>query len=262
MLIRYLKANSNIRDKIMIARLFIYFTFFLLLTGCKTELYGGLSEKEGNHMFAILYKAGISVDKKTDKDRFITLLVEKEQSASAIDTLNNHGYPKDHFTNLGDVFSKEGLISSPTEEKARLIYALSQEISSTLSQIDGVLTARVHVVMPDKSEYGKEPKPTSASVFIKHTADTNLDSLTGKIKLLVANSIVGLTEKQVSVALFPSSSSQTNIIQDNSVSMITVIIGTILIMVLLGLAGWYAYRQYALKRNDTTKITTEAGQAA
>ncbi|MFT7108650.1 MAG: type III secretion protein J [Psychrobacter glaciei] len=236
----------------MIARLFIYFVLFLLLTGCKTELYGGLSEKEGNHMFAILYKAGISVDKKTDKDRFVTLLVEKEQSASAIDTLNNHGYPKDHFTNLGDVFSKEGLISSPTEEKARLIYALSQEISSTLSQIDGVLTARVHVVMPDKSEYGKKPEPTSASVFIKHTSDTNLDALTGKIRLLVANSIIGLTEKQVSVALFPSSANKTNIVHGGSISVITIIISTIFVLLLLALAGWYAYRQYLAKQvNDS-----------
>jgi len=107
MLIRYLKANSNIRDEIMIARLFIYFAFFFILTGCKTELYGGLSEKEGNHMFAILYKAGISVDKETDKDRFITLLVEKEQSASAITTLNKHDYTKEQFNKKRNVFTKK-----------------------------------------------------------------------------------------------------------------------------------------------------------
>ena len=246
----------------MAVRIFILLITLCSLAGCKTELYGGLTEKEGNEMFAILYNAGIEIDKKTNKDRLVTLLVEESHSATAIHILKNHGYPKDQFTNIGDVFSKDGLISSPTEEKARLIYALSQEISSTLSQIDGVLTARVHVVMPDKTEYGKKPEPPSASVFIKHSSDTNLANLVSQIKQLVANSINGLSDKQVSVALFPSTTQSTNVVATGLPWLIQGLIALTVIALLLVL-GWFGYRKYQNNLNEKNPpVATDNQQTA
>lgn len=246
----------------MAIRILTVFFVLFAISGCKTELYGGLSEKEGNEMFAILYNAGIEIDKQTNKDRLVTLLVEESHSATAIHILKNHGYPKEQFTNIGDVFSKDGLISSPTEEKARLIYALSQEISSTLSQIDGVLTARVHVVMPEKSEYGKKPEPPSASVFIKHSSETNLTNLITQIKQLVANSINGLSDKQVSVALFPSIVQDTNIVS-KGISAILQLVIALGVVALILVSGWFGYKKYqsSSKRKDST-ISDENRQPA
>lgn len=246
----------------MTNRIFALLTLLFLITGCKTELYGGLSEKEGNEMFAILYNAGLSIEKETDKDRFVTLLVEEEQSASAIQILKNNGFPKDRFTNIGDVFSKDGLISSPTEEKARLIYALSQEISSTLSQIDGVLTARVHVVMSEKNEYNRKSAPPSASVFIKHIESVDIVSLTGKIKSLVANSINGLTDKQVTVALFPALKNSEKRAELNSSSIITWIILSLILLALLSIGAWLGYQHYIKNKQDELATNPENGQTA
>lgn len=177
-----------------------------MLSGCKTELYNGLSQKEGNEMLAILLVAGISTEKLPDSDERIKLMVEESQLSLALATLKSQGYPKDKFASLGEVFPDEGLISSPLEERARLMFAKSQEISSTLSQIDGVITARVHIVKPQEEKIrGRNKEITSsASVFIKHAPNIDIESLVPQIKLLVNNSIEGLNYDRISVILVPA----------------------------------------------------------
>ena len=204
-----ISAIALLTRPITIAKACLCVVLVLTLTACKSELYGALSEQEGNEMYAILKSAGIDVEKKTGKDQVITLIVDDHQIARSIMLLKNHGYPKKKFLTMNDVFPKDGVISSPTEEKARYIYAMSQDISSTLSHIDGVLVARVHVVLPEKKKFADETQPSSASVFLKYSVDATLDTLVPQIKMLVANSIQGLHYDNVSVALFPSSPEDT-----------------------------------------------------
>ena len=78
-----------------------------------------------------------------------TVMVDKARFADAINILKEAGLPKQEFQSMGQVFKKDGLISSPTQERAQMIFALSQELSRTVSEIDGVLSARVHLVLPE-----------------------------------------------------------------------------------------------------------------
>ncbi|WP_295031906.1 type III secretion system inner membrane ring lipoprotein SctJ [Shewanella sp.] len=182
----------------------------IMLTACQTELYKGLSQKEGNEMLAILLIAGVSTQKLPDSEDKVKLMVEESQLSLALATLKSQGYPKDKFVSLEDIFPDEGLISSPLEERARLMFAKSQEISSTLSQIDGVITARVHIVKPEeKRTRGRNREiNSSASVFIKHAPDIEIESLVPQIKLLVNNSVEGLNYDRISVVLVPARQSR------------------------------------------------------
>ncbi|MCK1666359.1 type III secretion inner membrane ring lipoprotein SctJ [Bradyrhizobium sp. 153] len=171
----------------------------LALVGCKADLYTKVQEREANEMLAVLLKNGVDAVRVAAKDGTITIQVEQTQIASAIDLLNGEGLPRHAFKSLGEVFSAAGLIASPIEERARYVYALSEELSRTISDIDGVLSARVHVVLPKNDLLRRDTTPSSASVFIRHDSRANLSILLPQIKMLVANSIEGLSYDKVAV---------------------------------------------------------------
>jgi len=177
----------------------------LLLSGCgKMELFSQMSENEANAMIAILLQAGIDTDKKAGKDNMYSLSVDKENFAEAVSLLRLYGFPKEHFQGLGTVFAKSGLVSSPTEERIRFMYALAQSMEETLSQIDGVVLARVHIVLPAYNPYAEvASSPSAASVFIKFRESAKLDAYVPQIKALVVNSVEGLSYDNVTLALFP-----------------------------------------------------------
>ena len=182
----------------------------LLLSGCeRAELYTGLTEREANEMLAVVQSAGFSAAKATpDNGKTWTLTARKSEFAEEVALLEARGYPRERYESLGDVFKKQGFVSSPTEERARMMFGLSQELSRTISEIDGVVDARVHVAMPENDPLGDEAKPASAAVFIKYDPSVELTSQVGSIKALVVNSIEGLPYDKVTVVLSPARPAQ------------------------------------------------------
>ncbi|MGI9510409.1 MAG: type III secretion system inner membrane ring lipoprotein SctJ [Geminicoccaceae bacterium] len=179
------------------------FGLCLLLAACKVELHSNLDERDANEILAVLMKNGIAASRTAAKDKTLTVMVEEANFAEAVDILQAHSLPREKFNDLCSVFTGEGMISSPVEDRARLVCALSQELSRTISEIDGVLSARVHVVLPENTLGRAKVKPSSASVFIRHHEDAPIDKLSPQIKILVANGIEGLVYDKVSVAMVP-----------------------------------------------------------
>ncbi len=237
----------------------LIFVLTVTLLGCQVELFSSLSEQEANEMIAILLKNGLDADKLPGKKGTAKIMVEKSDMAQAISLLKNHGFPKEKFSDLGSVFTKEGLISSPLEERARYIYAVSQELSETLTNLDGVLTARVHVVLPELDSTGDMTNPSSASVFIKYAEGFNIEGAIPQIKLLVNNSIEGLDYDKISVALFPTAKTATdegeglvNVLSmkmsPDSATTFYMLVGFIFIL-LAGLLGTGGYMLWKRKSN-------------
>lgn len=186
--------------------LLISLTFLLAACGAKVDLMASIAEADANEVIAALAKAGIPATKVAGKEGMVGIQVEAKNSARAVDTLRQLGLPRENFTGMGQVFQKSGLISSPLEERARYLYALSQDLSATLSRIDGVVFARVHLVLPEKGSALDKDSPSSAAVFIKHRAEFDLEVLQPQVRRMVVNSIPGLTADRVSIVLVPSAS--------------------------------------------------------
>ncbi|EAV41321.1 Type III secretion component protein SctJ [Stappia aggregata IAM 12614] len=160
-----------------------------------------MSEQDANGMLSVLMANGISVEKRYDGDDGVSLLVDEADLAPAIGILSENGFPRTERESIGSVFQKSGIMSSPFEERVRYIHALGEEVSGTLNEIDGVLMARVHVVLPEKPELGEVIVPSSAAVFIKHSKNVDLDFITPQIRRLVSNSIQGVEYDSVTVVL-------------------------------------------------------------
>jgi type III secretion protein J len=137
---------------------------------------------------------------------------------------------------MGDVFKKEGLVSSPSEERMRFMYAMQQELSNTLSRIDGVVSARVHVAIPANDPLASNIKPASAAVQVLHRPDAKLEPITAAIKELVTRSVEGLPYDNVSVVFLPIARPAASVARDSDPAS-TVMLLTIGSIVSIGIAG-------------------------
>ncbi|WP_144630584.1 type III secretion system inner membrane ring lipoprotein SctJ [Bordetella genomosp. 13] len=255
----------------------------LAACGSRVTLFSASTEGEANELLSALLDSGIRAEKTATKEG-VSISVDGSEVARALDILRARGLPRERFDGMGQIFRKEGLVSSPLEERARYIYALSQELTNTLSQMDGVLAARVHVVLPERGGVGETTTPSTAAVFIKHQAGYNLDALQPQIRKLVTHAIPGLTEDRVSIALVsaqPSTQAAQNgpalasvlgmQVDSGSATGLAVLLGVLILLVVLlaGALGWVLWRvgsPFAIRtgagRTDRREPGGSQGQSA
>lgn len=177
----------------------------VLLAGCaKTPLYSDLTERQANDVEAALLSARIDAQKSPMvKTKGWEISVARSEIPKAMSVLNAAGLPHAPLRTLGDVFPKEGFVSSPLEERARYIFALSQEVEHTLMQLDGVVDARVHIALPERNVLDDKPQSASASVVIIERPGAELEMRETDIKAIVTDGIEGLRDvNRVTVKFF------------------------------------------------------------
>ena len=172
------------------------------LVGCQMDLHTKAKEVDANEMLGALLSAGLDARKSTpDGGKTWTISIEQSQTVRAMEVLRLHALPRERHESLGDLFKKEGLISSPTEERVRFIFGIEQQLAQTISSIDGVMVARVHIVLPNNDPLATQAKPSSASLFVKHRREADLTSLVPTMKNLIVHAVEGLAYEHVTVTL-------------------------------------------------------------
>jgi type III secretion protein J len=251
------------------------YIFLTLLSGCKSELYGRLSEDDAHAVMVVLYGEGINATKvQVDAENWLVEVEEQDQQR-ALAITREHGVPRERFSNMGELFKKEGLVSTPSEVRMRYMYALSQEISNTLSRIDGVVSARVHPVIPINDPLSDKVAKSSAAVFIKHLPDADLQQMAPAIKKLVARSIDGLAAEDVSLTFIATrqpvqlgnGEAPTVFMESSTVANLGLFLGALLALT-WGVFGWRLLRgQKKLLKSSTkpsakpsTKISTPSNK--
>ena len=215
----------------------------LVLAGCKSEVYRGLSETQANAMVAVLLKNGIQPEKSSEKDGYV-ISVESDRVAQTLELMRENSLPRADYENMGQIFSAKGMISSATEERARMTYALGQELSETFSQIDGVLTARVHVVLENQDLATGKSTPASAAVFLRYTPSSQVPNLVPNIRVLAAKAVPGLDQNNVSVMLVPVRDTitvpllETAPVRENRWYAAALGVMLVLVLAALGACGW------------------------
>lgn len=246
----------------------------LTLTGCTVELYANLDQRQANEIVATLFRQGIPADRQVGKNGRYTVHVDEKRFAEAVAILDQNGLPRQEFASLGDVFKNDGIVASPVQERAQMIFALSQELARTVSDIDGVLSARVHLVLPENDPLRQQLIPSSASVFIRHMPTVSMGDLIPQVKMLVANGVAGLSYDKVSVihiaapaqAREAAASTEPEMqsflglwIHRDSVAAAETML-YIVVALLAGLGGWVAY--IAWGRRQQVYSLGDRGRAA
>ena len=173
-------------------------------TGCDKEarLNTNLEETQANLIVAALLDAGISAHKSPGDEGAWNVEVAESRFADAANLLEKKGLPRRAFNGVGEVFKKSGMVSSPSEERIRFMDALAQDLARTISGIDGVLDARVHIVLPENDPFARNALPSSAAVAIRARYDADISDYIPSIKGLVKNAIEGLSFEKISVTVF------------------------------------------------------------
>ena len=179
----------------------------LLLAGCdkETTLHAGLAERQANLVMAALIDAGIGCHKSPGEEGTWDVTVVESRFADAVNLLEKAGLPRQPHQGIGEVFKKTGMISSPSEERIRFMDALAQDLAKTISSIDGVVDARVHVVLPENDPFARHALPSSAAVAIRSRWDADLTDVIPSVKGLVKNAIEGLAYEKIMVTVFRDS---------------------------------------------------------
>ena len=159
----------------------------MLLAGCdkETTLHSGLEERQANLVMAALIDAGIDCHKSPGEEGTWNVMVSEQKFAEAVNLLEQRGLPRRPHLGVGEVFKKTGMISSPSEERIRFMDALAQDLAKTISMIDGVVDARVHVVLPENDPFARNALPSSAAVAIRSRWDADISDIVPSVKGLV-----------------------------------------------------------------------------
>jgi type III secretion protein J len=178
----------------------------VLAFGCSMPIQHGLDETAANEILTSLERAGIEASKSRDEDGAYAVLVPRADGLRAMDLMRSLGLPRGPRAGFGEIYKQPSLVPTPTEERARYVQALGGEIARTLETVEGVASARVHLVLPEPDPLAVDGKPrvaAQAAVLLKTRAGRPVIG-EREVQKLVAGSVPGLDAAAVAVVVTPS----------------------------------------------------------
>lgn len=188
------------------------FWLLVAVSGCTVPIAGGLDEGQANRVVVALDHAGVGADKEGDpaSEGHFRVVVERDDAARAIAALREEDLPAPTVPGLLDAMGKGSLVPSQLAEHTQFVAGLAGELERTLSAIDGVLGARVHLSLPEVDPLREGPRPkATASVLVKHRGVTPPIDL-HEVKRLVAGAAPGLSPDDVAVVMVPRPAASTS----------------------------------------------------
>jgi type III secretion protein J len=180
---------------------------FFMVCGCNAEIQHGLKEQEANRIVTTLRKSGIPAEKEAEDGRNprFTVLVPQDDAAKAFEVLSARNLPRKAPKGVYELFGKTSLVPTSTEEHMKRVYAMGSELAKTLTRMEGVLDARVHLVLPQKGLLDTTPEKRAkprAAVFLKVEPGKTPVSVP-QIQSLIAGAVEALQPESVAVLIQP-----------------------------------------------------------
>ncbi|QDF07078.1 flagellar M-ring protein FliF [Myxococcus xanthus] len=188
---------------LLLFRRAVFVLLLVSVTACRERIQHGLDERQANELQSVLVERGLDARKAPEAGKKPTWSIEvaDEHASDAVRILSELGLPRLKEEVGCDVFGGGGLVRTPVEESVCRVRVMERSLEKTLQSVEGVLLARVHLVVPAPPRAGQAPGPSKASAMLRvapgNAARVRQSSET--LKVLLAGGVEGLSPEAVSL---------------------------------------------------------------
>lgn len=237
----------------------------LLLTACqRATLLEGLDERQANEVMAVLLESSIAAEKVQVGKQGYAVQVERSDLPAAIELVQIREVPSVARRHVDKSFAADALVSTPQAERARLFSAIEQRLEESISLMDGVASARVHVNYdaPGRQLGRDGDAPTHMSVLLVARAGIDEDVLIASVKRFLRNSFSQVSYEDISVVITPAAEVRMTRLTPQQPSVAGTHYGLAVAAVLLlagaGMLAWRGFRHSS--RRWLRRFSREAGE--
>jgi flagellar M-ring protein FliF len=160
-------------------------------------LYAGLDPGEAGRIAQRLDELKVPYEAKGDGS---SLMVPVSQVGRARMDLAASGLPRQGGPGYELLDTQSPMNMTSFMQRIQRVRALEGELARSIATLDGVLGARVHIVLPERETFSRETPKSTASVAVTMRGPGRFSSRqAAAVRLLVAGAVPGLRQEDVSV---------------------------------------------------------------
>nr|WP_248305079.1 flagellar basal-body MS-ring/collar protein FliF [Devosia sp. FKR38] len=181
-----------------VAILMMGFFAFLILraqTPNLAPLYTGLSLEDSSAILSELQTQNVPYELRGDGD---TILVPRDQITTLRMSLAGSGLPQRGQVGY-EIFDQQSTLGATSfVQNINNVRALEGELARTITSLNRIKSARVHLVLPERALFQRERKDPSASIVLSVRGELSTGEIQA-IQHLVASAVEGLKPSLVSI---------------------------------------------------------------
>jgi len=201
--VRSLWTDTTIAQRILIGGLLVCLTVFLILFLYWLNqpeygvLYSNLEQKDASRVIEVLKQENVSYKLENGGT---TILVPQSQKDSLRLQVAGQDVLKGESVGF-EVFNESQIGQTDFVQQVNYQRALQGELSRTIGSMPQVKSARVHLVLPEKSLFIEQQNPSSASVLLNLKPGSELkQDQVDSIVSLVATAVEGLKKESITIS--------------------------------------------------------------
>lgn len=162
----------------------------------KALLFANVEMREAAEITQRLEQAEIPYEIRGDGS---TIFVARSRVAEARMMLSADGLPSRGSIGYEIFDNPDALGQTQFQQNINRLRALEGELARTIASLDGIASARVHLVLPERQLFARESEQPSASIVLQLRRDELTPNQVRAIRNLVASATPGLTSNRVTI---------------------------------------------------------------
>jgi flagellar M-ring protein FliF len=175
----------------------LIFTLVLRMGGeSKALLFAGVDMREAAAITQRLEQADIAYELRGDGG---SIYVPRSRVLDARMMLSAEGLPSSGSIGYEIFDEPDALGQTQFQQNINRLRALEGELARTIASLDGISSARVHLVLPERQLFARQTEQPSASIVLGLRRDALSAGQVRAIRNLVASATPGLTTNRVTI---------------------------------------------------------------